>query len=152
VVCILASPAFAAERARISSDGHTAIPPASAPKAVKRAIYAANRIVYKPYLRGGGHRGWEASGYDCSGSVSYALHAGGFLGDARNSRTFRRWGKPGVGRWITIWTKPGHTYAVIAGLRFDTSALYPERGERAPRWRHSQRSSKGFKARHPAGF
>jgi hypothetical protein len=152
LACLLSPPALALPKARISADGHTAIPPRSAPRAVKKVIRAANRIVYKPYLHGGGHHGWNAPGYDCSGSVGYALHGGGLLPDERNSRTFSSWSKRGVGKWITVWTRPGHTYAVIAGLRFDTLARYPEKGEHAPRWRRTLWYGEGFTPRHPARF
>jgi hypothetical protein len=134
--------------ARISSDGRTAVPPAAAPESVKRAVYAANRITRRPYVYGGGHGSFKSRGYDCSGAVSFALHGGGLLESPLHSRAFMRWGERGPGRWITIYTNPGHAYVVIAGLRFDTSG----RGERGPRWRVEARSSRGYLARHPAGF
>jgi cell wall-associated NlpC family hydrolase len=135
-------------QAVLSKDRRTAIPPASAPAAVKNAIYAANRITKKPYRYGGGHRRWRDSGYDCSGSVSYALHGGGILYSPLFSTLFMRWGEAGRGQWITVYTNPGHAYVVIAGLRFDTSGP----GERGPRWRQGARSSRGFVARHPEGL
>ena len=134
--------------ARLARDGRTAIPPAAAPDAVKRAIYAANRITRKPYRYGGGHASFRSSGYDCSGSVSYALHGGGLLASPLHSGAFMRWGEPGAGRWITVYTNRGHAFAVIAGLRFDTSGP----GESGPRWRAGARSSRGYSARHPSGF
>jgi len=134
--------------AQLSADGRTAIPPASAPVQVKNAIYAANQITRKPYIYGGGHRSWKSAGYDCSGSVSYALHGGGLLTSPLPSSSFMRWGLPGRGAWITIYTNPGHAYMIIAGLRFDTSGP----GERGPRWRRSARSSRSYLARHPVGF
>jgi hypothetical protein len=134
--------------ARLSSDGRTAIPPASAPEAVKRAIYAANRITRRPYRYGGGHASFRSRGYDCSGSVSYALHGGGLLARPLHSSAFMRWGAPGRGAWITVYTNPGHAYTVIAGLRFDTSGP----GERGPRWRPTPRSARGYAARHPVGY
>jgi peptidoglycan hydrolase-like protein with peptidoglycan-binding domain len=139
------------ERAKLSSDGRTAIAPDSAPQEVKDAIEAANRITRKPYKYGGGHGKWEDSGYDCSGSVSYALHGGGLLGRSRDSTGFMSWGRAGRGDWITVYGNSGHAYVVIAGLRFDTSAAGASGGD-GPRWRNKWRSPKGYVARHPAGF
>ena len=138
-------------KARISRDGRTAIPPNSAPPQVKRAIYAANKITRKPYRYGGGHGKWNDSGYDCSGSVSYALHGGGLLRQPLDSSAFMHWGRSGRGRWITIYANSGHAYTVIAGLRFDTSSAGAGGGS-GPRWRNRGRSSRGYVARHPAGF
>ncbi len=134
--------------AQLSADGRTAIPPVTAPDAVKNAIYAANQITRKPYRYGGGHRTWKDQGYDCSGSVSYALRGGGLLTSPLHSTAFMKWGLPGRGVWITVYTNPGHAYAVIAGLRFDTSGP----GERGPRWRKTARSSRSYVVRHPEGF
>jgi cell wall-associated NlpC family hydrolase len=134
--------------AQLSPDGLQAIPPAAAPPAVKNAIYAANRIVGKPYRYGGGHRRFNDSGYDCSGSVSFALHGGGLLKRPLHSRAFMRWGEAGKGQWITVYTNPGHAYVVLADLRFDTSGP----GPRGPRWRKAARSARAFSARHPTGF
>src|SRR4051794_38342308 len=138
-------------KARISSDGRTAIAPSDAPQEVKDAIAAANRITTKPYRYGGGHGKWEDSGYDCSGSVSYALHGGGFVSKPLDSTGFESWGRAGKGAWITVYANSGHAYTVIAGLRFDTSSAGAG-GESGPRWRSKGRSSSGYVARHPAGF
>ncbi|MBJ7459532.1 MAG: hypothetical protein JHD02_10125 [Thermoleophilaceae bacterium] len=138
-------------RAKISADGRTAIPPEGAPDAVKKAILAANKITRKPYIYGGGHANFIkiARGYDCSGTVSWALGNAGMLkGTPLDSGSFMSWGEPGAGSWVTVYTNPGHAYTVIAGLRLDTSGP----GERGPRWRAAKRSSSGFKARHPQGF
>jgi hypothetical protein len=126
------------------------IPPASAPARVKRVIAAANKIRSKPYLWGGGHGKWWDKGYDCSGAVSFALHGGKFLESPLPSGPLASWGEEGEGRWITVFTNPGHAYAVIAGWRFDTSGS--TNGETGPRWREEARSSAGFIARHPAGY
>jgi hypothetical protein len=134
--------------ARLSSDGRTAIPPAGAPLVVQRAIYAANKITRKPYRYGGGHRSFRDRAYDCSGSVSFALHGGGLLLSPLDSSSFMRWGAPGPGQWITVYTNPGHAYVVIAGLRFDTSGP----GQSGPRWRIGARSSRNYRARHPVGL
>ena len=101
--------------------------PADAPAAVKAVIAAGNRIATKPYKYGGGHARWEDSGYDCSGSVSYALHGGGLLSSSMPSGGFTSWGASGQGRWITIYANSGHMYMVVAGLRFDTSGASPSR-------------------------
>jgi hypothetical protein len=135
-------------KARLLSNGML-VPPKSAPNRVKRVIAFANRIRTKPYVWGGGHRRWWDRGYDCSGSVSYALHGGRFLGSPLPSGPLARWGMGGTGRWITVYTNPGHAYAVIAGYRWDTSG--DSRGS-GPRWHEDLRSARGYVARHPAGF
>src|SRR3954462_1693412 len=144
-------PSNPSAKAKISRDGRTAIPPNGAPPEVKKAIYAANKITRKPYRYGGGHGKWNDSGYDCSGSVSYALHGGGLLRQPLDSSAFMRWGRGGRGRWITVYANSGHAYTVIAGLRFDTSSAGASGGS-GPRWRNRGRSSSGYVARHPTGF
>jgi hypothetical protein len=134
--------------AKLSPDGRTAIPPATAPEPVKEAIYAANEITRKPYVYGGGHGRFRSRGYDCSGAVSYALHGAGMLADPLDSSDLMRWGEPAKGAWITVYTNPGHAYMVIAALRFDTAGP----GESGPRWRIGARSNRGFRLRHPEGF
>jgi len=127
--------------------------PAAAPDAVKQAIWTANAIVGRPYRYGGGHaRGFIDRGYDCSGTVSYALHGGDLLDSPLDSSSFMRWGEKGAGDWITVYTNPGHAYVVIAGLRLDTSAAGDPGGLKGPRWRPALRASHGFKARHPLGL
>ena len=114
-------------------------------------IAAANAIRDRPYLWGGGHGSFEASGYDCSGAVSYALHGGGFLDSPLDSTGFMSWGEPGVGNWITVYANSGHAYAMIAGLRWDTS----DSGGDGPSWADyssSWEQSQSFTATHPAGF
>jgi len=111
-------------------------------------IAAANRIARAPYVYGGGHRSFTDTGYDCSGSVSYALHGGGLLSTPLDSTAFMRWGEPGPGRHITVYANRGHVYMVIDGRRFDTSARY----QTGSRWTSRPRSSAGFTARHPAGL
>jgi peptidoglycan hydrolase-like protein with peptidoglycan-binding domain len=115
---------------------------------VARVIRAANRIQSKPYKYGGGHGRWNDSGYDCSGSVSYALHGGGLLSSALTSSGFMRWGAPGKGRRITIYASPSHVYMVVDGRRFDTTG----RSETGSRWQASRRSSAGYVVRHPPGL
>ncbi|HET9417872.1 MAG TPA: hypothetical protein VFO30_00895 [Chthoniobacterales bacterium] len=126
--------------------------PARAPVAVKRAIWAANQLATKPYRFGGGHRSFHDRGYDCSGTVSYALGGAGLIKSPMNSSDFRRYGARGRGRWITIYTRPGHTYAVIAGLRLDTTPWDNYTGRWAPRWQTNERVPLRFEARHPIGL
>jgi len=130
-----------------------AYPPVDAPIEVKEAIWAGNEIVGMPYKYGGGHARLKDSGYDCSGTVSYALLGGGLLkGQPLDSSSFMSWGQAGQGSWVTVYTNPGHAYVVIAGLRLDTSAAGDPSGDSGPQWRPVLRSTKGFKARHPVGF
>ena len=146
----MAAPGNPTDKARMAPDGRTAIAPDSAPQSVKDAIAAANRITSKPYRYGGGHGQWEDSGYDCSGSVSYALHGGNLLDRPLDSTSFESWGRRGRGQWITVYANSGHAYAVIAGLRFDTSG--DTNGETGPRWHTDMRSGSGYVVRHPAGL
>jgi len=115
---------------------------------VRRIIAAGNRIADKPYRYGGGHGQWNDSGYDCSGSVSYALHGAGLVSRAYTSGEFMSWGAPGRGRWVTIYASPGHVYMVVNGRRFDTTG----RDETGSRWQSRSRSSAGYVVRHPPGF
>jgi hypothetical protein len=127
--------------------------PEAAPDAVKQAIWAANKIIGRPYRYGGGHgRGFVDRGYDCSGTVSVALHGADVLDSPLDSGSFMRWAAAGAGQWITVYTNPGHAYAVIAGLRLDTSSAGDPSGLKGPRWRPNLRSSRGFKVRHPVGL
>ena len=142
-------PVPAGEDAVIDSRGR-AIAPSSAPERVKAVIAAANRIVDKPYRYGGGHGRWEDSGYDCSGSMSYALHGGGLLSRALTSSGFSSFGEPGRGEWITTYGSGGHSYMVVAGLRFDTG--YNDDTSDGPSWSARMRPSRGYTARHPAGL
>jgi cell wall-associated NlpC family hydrolase len=131
----------------------TAYAPDQAHDAVKQAIWAANSIVGLPYRMGGGHKlGFTDHAYDCSGTVSFALHGGGLLAVPRDSSGFLRYGLKGKGTWITIYTNPGHAFTVIAGLRLDTSAAGDPSGLSGPRWRPNLRSTRGYKARHPVGL
>ncbi len=125
--------------------------PADAPDSVKEAIWAANRIQGRPYVWGGGHGSFEDYGYDCSGTVSYTLHHAGVLGTPMGSSEFLRYGERGRGRWVTIYARPGHTFALIAGLRLDTTDL-SYGGDVGPRWHADIRDTHGFAARHPAGL
>src|SRR4051812_11480219 len=147
-------------KATLLPDG-TAAAPADAPPQVQAAVLAADKLLDKPYKYGGGHAKVEDTGYDCSGTVSYALLGAGLLKAPLDSSSFMRWGLKGKGTWITVYTNPGHAYAIIAGLRLDTSvygvnAKVARRiarvGENGPRWRAGKRPHRGFIARHPVGF
>jgi hypothetical protein len=147
--------------AQLLPDG-TAAAPADAPEPVKQAIWAANRLQDMPYKYGGGHAKVEDNGYDCSGTVSYALIHAGLLTSPLPSGPFMSWGERGKGQWITVYAHGGHAYAVIAGLRLDTSSYSSRTArnrrviastlERGPRWRATMRPSRGFRARHPLGL
>jgi len=136
-------------KARLLPNGMV-IPPMSAPARVKAVIAAANRIRSKPYVWGGGHARWQDRGYDCSGSVSYALHGGRFLESPLPSGPLSKWGLAGEGRWITVYANAGHTYAVIAGMRWDTSGNSD--GRTGPSWHEDLRDNIGYVVRHPAGY
>jgi len=127
----------------------TALAPASAPPQVQQAISAANEIVGTPYIWGGGHASWYSKGYDCSGAVSYALGGAGLLDAPLTSGALANWGAPGPGRWITVYANAGHTYAVIAGLRWDT--VGNEHGT-GPQWHAELPYPEGFTVRHPPGL
>jgi hypothetical protein len=148
-------------RAVLLEDG-TAAAPADAPEQVKQAIWAANSLQELPYLYGGGHNlKFDVSrGADCSGTVSFALHAAGLLKTPLDSGSLMRWGRGGRGQWITVFTNPGHAYVKLAGLRLDTSVAGVSRTrgfaasafERGPRWRPTGRKPSGFVKRHPVSF
>jgi cell wall-associated NlpC family hydrolase len=137
----------ATDEATIGPDGQ-AIAPASAPEAVKAIIAAGNEIHDLPYKYGGGHGRWSDSGYDCSGSMSYAFHGAGILDQALNSTGFMSWGEAGEGAWVTTYANSDHSYMVVAGLRFDTSG----RAEDGSRWHTDMRSARGYTIRHPEGL
>jgi cell wall-associated NlpC family hydrolase len=126
-----------------------ALPPPDAPQAVKDVINNANMIIGRPYVWGGGHGSWYSYGYDCSGSVSFALFGGGMIPRPLTSGELEGWGAPGPGRWITVYANAGHTFAEIAGLRFDTSGTESGTG---PRWHLGGRPTDGYVVRHPPGF
>jgi cell wall-associated NlpC family hydrolase len=135
------------EPGTVNDDG-TATAPDGAPEAVAAIIAGGNEIFDKPYVYGGGHGKWKDRGYDCSGSVSYALHAAGLLPTSLDSTGFESYGEPGPGMWVTIYANAGHAYMVVAGMRFDTSGA----SEAGSRWQEDMRSSKGYVVRHPPGL
>jgi peptidoglycan hydrolase-like protein with peptidoglycan-binding domain len=134
-------------KARINADG-TATPPAGAPPQIVALFAAANKIATTPYRYGGGHADFEDDAYDCSGSVSYALHAAGLLDRTMTSGELESWGVDGPGSWITVFANKGHVYMLVAGLRFDTS------GQRTAgtRWQSAMRPGDGFTVRHFDGL
>jgi hypothetical protein len=129
--------------------GDTALAPFDAPAEIQGAISAANQINDQPYVWGGGHSGWRSRGYDCSGAVGYALAGGGLINRPATSGELMHWGKPGRGQWLTIYANPGHVYAVIAGLRWDTVGLGSGVG---PRWHPANAYPSGYVARHIPGL
>jgi hypothetical protein len=137
------------QKATLNSQG-LAVAPQGAPEVIREVIAAANQIAFKPYVYGGGHQSFNSSGYDCSGSVSYALHGGGLLSSPFDSTQFETYGTAGAGRWMTIWANGGHAYMYIAGLRFDTAAQSSTNGN--DRWTTTTRSNSGFTAVHPSGW
>ena len=126
-----------------------ALAPPDAPEAVKGAIDAANTIIGRPYVWGGGHASFYSQGYDCSGSVSFALFGGGLIPRPLTSGELEGWGAPGPGKWITVYANAGHTFAEIAGLRWDT--VGDEQGT-GPRWHLATTDTSGFVVRHPPGL
>ena len=126
-----------------------ALAPPDAPEAVKGAINAANMIIGRPYIWGGGHASFYSRGYDCSGSVSFALFGGGLIPRPLTSGELEGWGAPGPGKWITVYANAGHTFAEIAGLRWDT--VGDEQGT-GPRWHLATTDTSGFVVRHPPGL
>jgi cell wall-associated NlpC family hydrolase len=126
--------------------------PMSAPEAVQKVIWAGNEIIGLPYIFGGGHASFDSPGYDCSGTVSYALHGGGLLTTPEDSSEFMVWGSHGAGRWIAVFGNAGHAYMDVAGLRLDTSAADDPTDQQGPRWRPLRIANGGFTGRHPLGL
>jgi peptidoglycan hydrolase-like protein with peptidoglycan-binding domain len=132
-------------KATLNADGTA---PAGAPAQVQAIIDAGNQIADAPYRYGGGHSSFQDSGYDCSGSISYALHGAGLLRAPLDSGEFMSWGQSGPGQWVTIYANDGHAYMVVAGLRFDTSGA----SAGGSRWQTARHSSSGYEVRHPPGL
>ena len=130
-------------------DNGVALPPLEAPTAVLKIIEAGNAIARTPYKWGGGHGRFLDTGYDCSGSVSFALYAAGLIEGPSDSGGLMSWGKAGPGKWVTIFSSPGHVYMEVAGIRFDTSGAQAT----GSRWQNDLRGRRsGFVARHPPGL
>jgi hypothetical protein len=136
--------------ARVTPDGYAVAPP-RAPAAVKRAIQAGNEICRRPYRRGGGHARLHDTAYDCSGSTSYVLNKAGLMKGSMPSGPFRKFGRRGAGRWISVYAREGHVFLVVAGVRFDTSTGRGG-GHVGPRWLTNTRSTDRFVVRHPPGL
>jgi cell wall-associated NlpC family hydrolase len=126
--------------------------PMSVPASVQEVVWAGNQIIGLPYIFGGGHASFVSPGYDCSGTVSFALHGANLLQTPEDSSEFEVWGSHGVGRWVTIFSNPGHAYMTVAGLRLDTSAADDPTNQQGPRWRPLRQGNEGFIVRHPLGL
>jgi cell wall-associated NlpC family hydrolase len=126
--------------------------PISAPPAVQEIVWAGDQIIGLPYIYGGGHASFVAAGYDCSGTVSFALHGADLLAMPEDSSEFMGWGSAGVGRWVTLFSNAGHAYMTVAGLRLDTSAADDPSNQQGPRWRPLRPANEGFTVRHPTGL
>jgi hypothetical protein len=131
--------------------GPYAVPPPNLPRRIQGALHAGNSISDKPYRYGGGHRSFSDVGYDCSGAVSYVLRGAGLINRPGTSESLRRYGAAGRGKYITVYSKPGHCFIEVAGLRFDTGYTGHGSGT-GPRWTTRPRPLRGFKARHPPGW
>jgi cell wall-associated NlpC family hydrolase len=141
-------PPASGQRAEVTPEGQAAVP-FNAPQVVATVVQAANEIAKTPYRWGGGHGDWRDTGYDCSGSVSFALAAAGLLDGPLTSGGFLNYGAPGRGKWITLWTNSGHIFMEVAGIRYDTGGLHT--GTRT-RWQPTMRPTAGFTPRHPPGL
>jgi cell wall-associated NlpC family hydrolase len=126
--------------------------PMSAPAAIQEIVWAGDQIIGLPYIFGGGHASFVSPGYDCSGTVSFALHGANLLATPEDSSEFEVWGSHGVGRWVTIFANPGHAYMDVAGLRLDTSAADDPSNQQGPRWRPLRPANSGYVVRHPLGL
>jgi cell wall-associated NlpC family hydrolase len=126
--------------------------PMSVPAAVQQMIWTANQIIGLPYIYGGGHQSFESPGYDCSGTVSYALHGASLLTIPEDSSELMAWGARGLGRWVTTFSNPAHAYMTVAGLRLDTSAADDPSNQQGPRWRPLRAGNGGYTVRHPVGL
>lgn len=144
-------PGSTAEMIEVDGLGLAAAPE-DAPKAVQDMIWTANQIIGKPYIYGGGHGSFKSYGYDCSGTVSYALHGADLIKTPMDSGEMEGWGEKGIGRWVTIFANAGHAYMTVAGLRLDTSPVDDPSDQNGPRWRPLRPENAGFVMRHPVGL
>jgi cell wall-associated NlpC family hydrolase len=127
--------------------------PEDAPAVVQEIVWAGNQLIGLPYIYGGGHNAtFTSPGYDCSGTVSFALHGASLLTAPEDSSEFEGWGSHGVGRWVTIFANAGHAYMTVAGLRLDTSPANDPSNLEGPRWRPLRPENAGFIIRHPLGL
>ena len=132
--------------------GGLAAAPMSAPAPVQEIVWAGNQIIGLPYIFGGGHASFTAAGYDCSGTVSFALHGASLLTAPEDSSELMAWGSRGIGRWVAVFSNPGHAYMTVAGLRLDTSAADDPSNQQGPRWRPLRQANDGYAVRHPLGL
>jgi hypothetical protein len=132
--------------------GGLAAAPMSAPATVQEIVWAANQIIGLPYIFGGGHASFSSPGYDCSGTVSFALHGASLLATPMDSSEFMSWDSRGLGTWVTIFANGGHAYMTVAGLRLDTSAADDPTNQQGPRWRPLRPANGGFTVRHPTNL
>jgi cell wall-associated NlpC family hydrolase len=126
--------------------------PMSAPLAIQEIVWAANQLIGLPYVFGGGHASFISPGYDCSGTVSFALHGASVLPSPEDSSEFMVWGSHAAGRWVTLFSNPEHVYMTVAGLRLDTSSADDPSNQQGPRWRPLRPANPGFTVRHPLGL
>ncbi|MCW3068210.1 MAG: NlpC/P60 family protein [Solirubrobacterales bacterium] len=126
--------------------------PMGAPAVIQQIIWAGDQIIGLPYIYGGGHSSFVSPGYDCSGTVSFALHGASLLSTPADSSEFMAWGSHGIGRWVAIFSNPGHAYMTVAGLRLDTSAADDPSNQQGPRWRPLRSGNDGYTVRHPLGL
>jgi cell wall-associated NlpC family hydrolase len=126
--------------------------PEGVPAVIQDVIWAGNQLIGLPYIYGGGHSSFISPGYDCSGTVSFALHGGELLATPEDSSEFEVWGSHGAGRWVAIFANAGHAYMTVAGLRLDTSPAEDPADLEGPRWRPLRQSNAGFIVRHPLGL
>jgi cell wall-associated NlpC family hydrolase len=126
--------------------------PISAPAVIQQIVWSADQIIGLPYIFGGGHASFISPGYDCSGTVSFALHGASLLATPEDSSEFMAWGSHGIGRWVAIFSNPGHAYMTVAGMRLDTSAADDPSNQQGPRWRPLRQGNEGFTVRHPLGL
>ncbi len=126
--------------------------PMSAPPGVQEIIWTGNQIIGLPYAYGGGHASFVSPGYDCSGTVSFALHGATLLPTPMDSSELMVWGGHGIGQWVTVFSNPEHAYMTVAGLRLDTSAADDPSNQQGPRWRPLRPENHGYVRRHPAGL
>jgi cell wall-associated NlpC family hydrolase len=132
--------------------GGLAAAPIGAPLAIQQIIWAGNELVGLPYIYGGGHASFISPGYDCSGTVSFALHGANLLQTPEDSSEFMVTGSHGIGRWVSIFSNPEHAYMTVAGLRLDTSSADDPSNQQGPRWRPLRPANPGFTVRHPLGL
>jgi cell wall-associated NlpC family hydrolase len=151
-VAVPAKPQLLVPGSRARYVAGIAAAPMSAPAAVQQIIWSGDQIIGLPYIFGGGHGSFVSSGYDCSGTVSFALHGASLLAQPADSSEFMAWGSHGIGRWVTVFSNAGHAYMTVAGLRLDTSAADDPSNQQGPRWRPLRAANEGFTIRHPLGL